>query len=86
MYSKPPISKETKEYLIKKLKNMRDTARKQSKFSKKNNWIEFYIKKVKEIKMEDENDLFDLTKEEYCKKYNVDEWVYELRHKKIQEM
>lgn len=47
MYSKPPISKETKEYLIKKLKKMRDTARKQSKFSKKNNWIEFYKEKGK---------------------------------------
>lgn len=42
MYSKPPMSKETKEYLIKKLKKMRDTVRKQKKFSKKNNWIEFY--------------------------------------------
>ena len=47
MYSKPPISKEAKEYLIKKLKKMRDTARKQSKFSKKNNWIEFYKQKEK---------------------------------------
>lgn len=36
--------------------------------------------------IEEENDLFDLTKEEYCEKYDVDEWVYELRHKQIQEM
>jgi hypothetical protein len=36
--------------------------------------------------IEEENDLFDLTKEEYCEKYHVDEWVYELRHKQIQEM
>ena len=47
MYSKPPMSKETKEYLIKKLKKMRDTVRKQKKFSKKNNWIEFYKQKEK---------------------------------------
>lgn len=47
MYSKPPMSKETKEYLIKKLKKMRDKVRKQNKFSKKNNWIEFYKQKEK---------------------------------------
>ena len=47
MYSKPPVSKETKEYLIKKLKEMKETVRKQSKFSKKNNWIEFYKQKEK---------------------------------------
>jgi hypothetical protein len=41
------MSKETKEYLVKKLKKMRDTVRKQSKFSKKNNWIEFYKQKEK---------------------------------------
>lgn len=47
MCSKPQMSKETKEYLIKKLKKMRDTARKQNKFNKKNNWIEFYKQKEK---------------------------------------
>jgi hypothetical protein len=47
MYSKPPMSKETKEYLIKKLRKMKETVRKQNKFSKKNNWIEFYKQKEK---------------------------------------
>lgn len=47
MCSKPPMSKETKEYLIKKLRKMKETVRKQNKFSKKNNWIEFYKQKEK---------------------------------------
>lgn len=47
MCSKKPMSKETKEYLIKKLRKMKETARKQNKFSKKNNWIEFYKQKEK---------------------------------------
>jgi hypothetical protein len=47
MYSKPPMSNETKEYLIKKLRKMKETIRKQNKFSKKNNWIEFYKQKEK---------------------------------------
>ena len=47
MYSKPPMSKETREYLIKKIKEMRNKVRKQKKFNKKNNWIEFYKEKGK---------------------------------------
>lgn len=40
------MDKETKEYLVKKLKAMRQKV---SKF-KKSDWKDFYIKKVKEIK------------------------------------
>ena len=34
----------------------------------------------------DEDDLFDLTKEEFCKKYDVGEEDYEMLHKQFQEM
>ena len=47
MYSKQTPNKETREYLINKLKEMRKKVRKQKKFNKKNNWIEFYKEKGK---------------------------------------
>lgn len=33
----------------------------------------------------DEDDLFDLTEEEFCEKYDVGEEVYEMLHKQFQE-
>lgn len=33
-----------------------------------------------------EDDLFELTEEEFCKKYGIDKWEYELLHKEYQEM
>lgn len=34
----------------------------------------------------DEDDLFDLTEEEFCKKYGCAKWEYDLLHKEYQEM
>lgn len=34
----------------------------------------------------DEDDLFDLTEQEFCGKYNIDHWEYEQLHKQYQEM
>ena len=47
LYSKQTPNKETREYLINKLKEVRKKVRKQKKFNKKNNWIEFYKEKGK---------------------------------------